>query len=272
MLDDKPPAVPPAGRGLYTGRLSTEGPLVLLKSALRSYEKSAHPHIPELHGWLDYFRNNPQAVDAQPGCLSTDEKRAIGGSIAAFQLGEYSEGHSLMKFARSFAETERADALVEITRMFIREEQNHALLLKDFMARNSIPTIKQTYTDTVFRKLRKRAGYELSITVLITAEIIALTYYRALRQATGHPYLKAICSKILADETAHVAYESTLIRFIRAKHSPLKRRLMRALHRLLLFGTIIVVWREHRKVLLRGGYPFSAFRRSCRGHFSGAGL
>ena len=46
-------------------------------------------------------------------------------------------------------------------------------------------------------------GCELSITVLITAEIIALVYYGALQRCTASGVLEAICARILDEEAAH---------------------------------------------------------------------
>jgi hypothetical protein len=106
--------------------------------------------------------------------LSDEERQCIQDSIAAFQLGEYSEGHNLLRFARAYAQRCGDDTLVQITRDFIKEEQRHALLLKRFMVAQSLEVIQRNWTDTMFRRLRRYVGYELPITVLIIAEIIAL--------------------------------------------------------------------------------------------------
>lgn len=79
-------------------------------------------------------------------------------------------------------------------------------MLKRFMQVHAIRTLKQSWTDTVLRTLRKDAGYEASITVLITAELIALFYYRALQVCTQSPVLVAIGKRILEEEAAHTRY------------------------------------------------------------------
>src|SRR5205085_5738703 len=119
-------------------------------------------------------------------------KRCVGKSIAAFQLGEQSEGKGLLKAADSFAQNTDNPYLSQITRLFIAEEQNHALLLRKFMELNGIPLLKHNWTDSIFRRLRKNVGFELSITALITAEIISVVYYDAMNNATKSHLLKRI--------------------------------------------------------------------------------
>ena len=223
--------------------------------------------LPDLERWLAYFKRN--AVDNDginwdvDNHLTDEEHGRIARSVAAFQLGEYSEGRGLMKFAKAYADEQGDRNLIEITRLFVSEEQNHAGLLETFMSQHDIPVIKKNWTDTVFRKLRKNVGYEISITILITAEIIALTYYRALAQCTGSVLLSSVCRKILNDEKAHVQYESGLINYIRSGHSPVRRGLVIAAHRFFYFGTLLVVYFEHRQVLRPGGYDLFGFWRSC---------
>jgi hypothetical protein len=223
--------------------------------------------------WRDYFEHNAITTNAEftpvlEEPLTTLEKKCIGKSIAAFQLGEYSEGRSLMGAARGFAERTENDCLVRITRLFIAEEQNHAMILGRFMTSQGIPLTKRNWTDDVFRALRKPVGFELSVTVLITAEIIALVYYQALKASTGSALLKRICTKILADESMHVAYESQLLNEIRSKHTSIHRITLRLLHTILFIGTTLVVYYDHRPVLNRGGYDLYTFVEAAWAEYS----
>ncbi len=225
-----------------------------------------------LKSWHDYFMENSSSSGDIPwndeDVLTAEEKGRIGKSIAAFQLGEYSEGRGLLKFAAEYAKREAGDHLIKITRLFIAEEQNHAMLLKRFMDRHGIELVKKNWTDTVFRRLRKNVGYELSITVLITAEIISMVYYRALKNCTGSRLLAKVCDKLLADEAAHVRYESELIIYMRNSRPALASRIIGLLHRILFLGTTLVVYLEHRAVLRGGGYNFLEFCTACQSEFS----
>jgi hypothetical protein len=226
-----------------------------------------------LGAWLSYFRNNclsPQSIAWETeDLLSSEEALLIRKSIAAFQLGEYSEGKGLLRSAAEYSKSFGNNLLSEITQLFVKEEQNHARLLKRFILSHNMSLLRKHWTDTVFRGLRKYFTYELSITVLITAEITALIYYRALKNCTGSKVLHSICDKILADERAHVKYESEMIRYIRGLKSNAYRRTISSLHRFLFLGTIMIVYFDHGKVLRKGGYSFTRFWESCWSEFSG---
>ena len=225
-----------------------------------------------LRAWLAYFEGNALSDNGIPweadDSISPEEIRLIGKSVAAFQLGEYSEGRGLLKAAGDFSAHFGDRVLHEITQLFIKEEQQHALLLKRFMLAHGIGLLKKQWTDTVFRRLRKLFGYELSVSVLITAEIIALVYYKALKDCTGSKILKAICDKILADENAHVRFESELLLYLRGLKSAPLRQAVNLSHRFLYAGTVTVVYLGHRKVLAAGGYGPLRFWKSCWLEFS----
>ncbi len=225
-----------------------------------------------LKPWHAYFSKNRYDIgdiswDAQDA-LTGDEKSCIEHSIAAFQLGEYSEGKGLLKSAARYAEKLDSEYLVPITKLFIAEEQNHALLLKRFMDIHNIALIKKNWTDAVFRRLRKNVGFELTITVLITAEIISLVYYRALKRATNSKVLTGICDKILADEGFHIKYESEMINYMRNSKPAAIKLVSAFLHQFLFSGTILIVYFNHKRVLRMGGYDLSDFWAACWSEFA----
>jgi hypothetical protein len=223
--------------------------------------------LDDLKDWHNYFVQNSENKGEfnwnGGGRLTPEERLRVGKSIAAFQLGEHSEGKGLMKAADAFAKRSGNAYLSDITRRFIAEEQNHALLLRRFMEENAIPLMKHNWTDSIFRRLRKNVGFEISVTVLITAEIISLVYYDGLKKATRSSLLQAICSKILCEERMHVQYESALLGLIRQRNSALRRALLPLMHRVLFIGTVLIVYVSHRKVLNRGRYDLPNFTAAC---------
>jgi hypothetical protein len=221
--------------------------------------------------WLEYFRWNAEEPDTFPWqsreTLGEGEADRIGKSLATFQLGENSEGSALSQFAREYGGRMGFAMLPEITDLFVKEERNHSALLGRFMDKHGIPRRTFDWTDSVFRRMRKPFGFEVSVSVLITAEIIALVYYRALREASSSRLLRSLCNKILEDEKAHVEYESALIRFAQESRGAWRSRFWRLAHKILFVGTVVVVYGEHRRVLDGGGYPFIAFFDACCGEF-----
>ena len=85
---------------------------------------------------------------------------------------------------------------------------------------NRIPRVRRGWTDSVFRWLRNVVGtLEISIGVLVTAEIIAKVYYPALREASGSVVLRAICDQIIRDERKHVEFQTEQLAGLRIGRS-----------------------------------------------------
>ena len=218
--------------------------------------------------WLEIFSQRaPNLVIHRPGrddWLSDEECRRIAASIATFQLGEQSEGRTLLHFAEKFAARRQLPALPAVTALFIKEEHHHAAQLKVFMQANGIPIKKRSWTDSIFRVLRKLAGFEAAVTVLVTAEMIGFVYYRALARATSSKCLKTICRTMCADESLHLRYETQLLMTLRGNRAPVHRRFVEFLHRVLLVVSAWVVFHDHRRVLRHAGYNARSFVRDCR--------
>ena len=155
-------------------------------------------------------------------------------------------------------------ALPAVTALFIKEEQHHAAQLREFMLANGIALKQRSWTDSIFRVLRKLAGFEAAVTVLVTAEMIGFVYYRALARATDSRCLKAICRGMCADESLHLRYETQLLMTLRGERGPLLRRLVERGHRTLLTVSALIVYFDHRRVLRHVGYGPRGFVRDCR--------
>lgn len=215
--------------------------------------------------WVEYFRTNSRSLLPIPwdqGAQVTDRQRdAIAVSIAEFQLGESSEGRHFIACARAYAAHSGDENYVAALGAFIAEEQRHARDLGRFMDLAGIPRAGHSWPDRIFRWLRRRAGLELSITVLVTAEIIARVYYAALRDATCSTVLRTLCRQILADEIRHVQFQAERLAILRRGRSRRTIAAAQVAHRLFLAGTCLVVWHKHRRAMRAGGYGFRRFWR-----------
>ena len=222
--------------------------------------------------WDDYFAQNERELLCIPwedGASVTDrEIAAIATSIQGFQLGESSEGFHLSKCAKIYSERANDAAYFDAMKRFIREEQRHARDLARFMDLAGIAAIKKTWPDAVFRKLRHLADLEVSISVLITAEIIAKVYYPALREATASPVLRTLCDQIIHDEGPHVEFQAQRLAILRKNRGRIALQIRHGLHRFLFYGTCLVVWYKHGKAFKAGGKGFWAFWQTCWQEFA----
>lgn len=226
----------------------------------------------DLQIWLNHFEHHaghPRLVPSDVRDHLTDAERGlIARSIATFQLGEQSQGSTLLRAARHFARIHQLPQLVRIMELFIQEEQRHAQLLRDFMEDHEIALKKAHWTEWAFRRARRLAGFELYLQVLICAELIGKVYYRALEAATGCQRLKVLCRILICEELAHVGFESQLLLALQASRPVPVRLLMRLAHRSLVAGSAAVVWATHRSVLRCAGYNLRTFLRSCLAQYA----
>ena len=213
--------------------------------------------------WLGYYRQNADAKDAIPweagAELTDDERQAIAASVQGFQLGESSEGRHLYQCAEAWGSRNDDSDYAPCIGLFIAEEQRHARDLGRFMDLNGIPRIRKALSDTAFRSLRRVAGLEVSIEVLVTAEVIAQVYYAALREATSSQVLRALCDRILRDEEEHVRFQSERLALVAKDYGYLRLALRRAGQRGLMMATLFIVWAAHRRAYRAGGYTFGRF-------------
>lgn len=214
--------------------------------------------------WREYFERNATSAVALPWELGADLDRqarlVVSRSIQEFQRGESSEGKHLYHYAERYAtETGDHDYLLAL-RLFIAEEHRHARDLARFLQLNGIPLVRHTFADSVFRRLRNLfRSLEVSIAVLVTAEIFAQVYYAALQRATASTVLRRLCERILLDEERHVQFQTWQLARLRARRSGVHRHFARLLQRFLFLGTCFVVWNGHRRALRAGGDTFRSF-------------
>jgi len=221
----------------------------------------------KLHTWLAHFSARRQCSALLPWddayLLSAAEKARIAASIQQFQLGEGSDGSGLFRRAQASPLAKLDAGFLPALELFIAEEQRHSRHLEAFMTRQGIPCLRKHWIDHVFRRVRKLAGLELCLHVLVTAEIVAVPYYSALLEATASPLLKAICVQILQDEADHLRYQAENLARLRALRQPFSRRAEVFLWRMFMLATLQVVWRHHAKVLRADGRGYRAFIGHC---------
>jgi hypothetical protein len=228
--------------------------------------------IEQSRTWINHFLRNTAADHRlrwdDSYRLSEHERGVIERSIQQFQLGEGSHGRRLLKRGFSYSAQARDPYFTRALYLFIQEEQRHSAHLLRFMEQQGIRAVSKHWVDSVFRRLRGLAGLELSLRVLVTAEIIAVPYYRALGRATKSSLLRALSARILVDEAAHLRFQASMLRRVASMRFALPARMVARLHRLFLIATVCVVWREHRGVFEEAGYCFRRLLRESLSEFA----
>jgi hypothetical protein len=213
--------------------------------------------------WIHYFQRNRENLMPieweNVYRLSAYEKAAILASIQEFQLGESSEGRNLIEAARRYADRTGDVQYVPALQWFIQEEQRHARDLGRFMMQQGLPLAQSHWVDSIFRFLRRTFNLEVSVVVLLTAEIIAVAYYKALHDATASPVLRGLCRQILRDESQHLRFQIDTLTHLRQGRSALALFVAGILQRILFIGTLLVVWSGNHRVYRAGRVSWGQF-------------
>ncbi|MGI5166034.1 ferritin-like domain-containing protein [Spirillospora sp. CA-253888] len=124
---------------------------------------------------------------------------AVLRSLQKFQAGESGDGANLIRKAG-------AGDYGVAARLFVAEELNHARMLALLLEAAGAPTIDGHWSDAVFVRLRRALGLRTELAVLLIAEVVALVYYRVLRDGSGDALARDVAARVLDDERRHVPF------------------------------------------------------------------
>jgi hypothetical protein len=164
---------------------------------------------------------------------------AVVRSIQRFQVGEDGDGANLISKA---GDGDYGAAV----RLFVDEEREHARLLALLLRAAGSTTITAHWSDAVFVRVRRAFGLRLELLVLLIAEVVALGYYRTLRDGTVDPLAAEVARRLLADERRHVPFHCDRLRG--GLPRPV-RSAMVLLWRAAATGTAVVVAADHGRAL-----------------------
>lgn len=214
--------------------------------------------------WLRHFEKNDERrllpdFTKEPD-LTEEEALLIFPSVQAFQMGERSDGVHLMKEVRRYVDQSGDHTYLECMKWFIREENWHSAYLKQYLNCYRVPDMKVSVLDQCFRELRHFGGLKGEIIVLVTAEIVSLSYYRALAACVNSPALKQICRQMLLDELPHIIFQAQTLKKLGFGF----RDELAAVG--LMESVIAATWAAFHKVFVRGGYSLESYAKECLGY------
>ncbi len=208
--------------------------------------------------WLAYFHGRAgRELDARVAAPFVDRpgREAVARSIERFELGESGDGANLKRLAGQVGNP----AYTRAIELFVAEEGQHARWLGILRERFGGERLESHWSDSAFVALRHVGGLRREICVLLTAELIALSYYRVLPRAYEDPMLEAACARILLDERGHVAFHrATLSREFARMPAPARTAAVLC-WRAFVAATAKVVAFDHRQVLALAGVSRAEF-------------
>ena len=208
--------------------------------------------------WLEYFeRRHGQDLEAPYDAPFAElaGRGHVAASIARFELGESGDGANLRRLAAATGDEAYARAI----ELFVAEEGQHARWLGILRERFGGVKLDSHWSDSAFVVLRHIGGLRREICVLLTAEVIALSYYRVLPLAYADPVLRAACDRILLDERGHVAFHRAKLSHEFASMPGPARTAAILAWRGFVAATARVVAFDHRHVLALAGVSRAEF-------------
>jgi hypothetical protein len=193
--------------------------------------------------FTDHARRRASRVPERP--LGGRLDRSLIRSIQRFQAGEDGDGTGLIAAAARAGDP----VYLAAVRLFVAEEQSHAAQLADVLRYAGAAPIGGHWTDTVFVLVRRAGGLRLELLTLMLAEVVALRYYRALRDGSGDAYVSGVAARILADEQRHVPFHLDRLRQGFAGTPRAGRVAAAGGWSVLMLGAVLVVALDHGRAL-----------------------
>jgi len=217
--------------------------------------------------WLAYFqhnRTNRHTIPWELGItVEPHQRNPLIRSLQRFQVGESGEGLHLKKGA---ARTGDPDYQATID-LFIAEEQEHARLLGKALDALQADRLTWHWSDAAFIMLRRMMGLHLELMVLLMAEMIALRYYRLLRDGTLDPVLRALGRQFLDDEVGHVGFHGDYLqRVFGSRWLPVRLVICGVWWLAYSFVSLVVAF-DHRQVIRAMGVSPRTFLHDCAAIF-----
>lgn len=202
-----------------------------------------------------------------PGRLPASLRGIVGPSVAQFELGESSEATSLKAKVARYVRRGGDRHYQTAMDWFIHEENRHARMLGRWMDIEGLPKLKAHPADWFFRQFRRWVPLRYSLMILVSAEMLAVGYYQALRDIGPSTILATISRQILLDEDRHLHFQAMAIRTLLGKAGNLRLRLERAFARLLLEAATDVLWFHHGRFFQEAGWRYGDLRACAQAQF-----
>ncbi|MCC9309799.1 ferritin-like domain-containing protein [Kitasatospora sp. RB6PN24] len=185
-------------------------------------------------------------------------------SLQKFQVGEDGDGRNLIGKADQAGDPHYTAAV----RLFVDEERNHARLLARLLETAGVATLTGHWSDRIFMRVRRLLGLRLELMVLMTAELIAVEYYRDLRDGIADPLTREVSARILRDEQRHIPFHTRRLRGSITELPAVLRPSAVAGWRLLLLAAALFVAVDHGPALhslraSRTGFVLGVMRASA---------
>ncbi|MEM7675565.1 MAG: ferritin-like domain-containing protein [Myxococcota bacterium] len=165
--------------------------------------------------WRRYFEGNrhpaPLEIDAAGIPVDTILRRCLAKTFSIFQLGEAGEGRIAKEAWRFKSSTVDDHWRVALTH-WVREEGRHGRLLGDCARALGGKPLSKNWTNTLLIFGRRLLGIRLKLLVVLSAEVIGITFYGLLARALPGSSIQRALQTIALDEEKHLEFHALFFR------------------------------------------------------------
>jgi hypothetical protein len=199
--------------------------------------------------WLAYFEKNRlhrRPIPWERGVqIETNLRTPVIRSLQRFQVGEQGDGKHLREAAAAIKNPHYSATI----NLFVQEEQEHSSMLAGLIRALDGNLLNFHWSDICFVLVRRLSGLRVELFTLLAAEIIAQVYYRILYDGFADLVFRDVCTQILHDEDAHVAFHCDYLYTEIKAFSPSIRWLVSTLWRTFFSLVCLVVACDHFSLL-----------------------
>ncbi|MEZ4452282.1 MAG: hypothetical protein R3B09_22640 [Nannocystaceae bacterium] len=164
--------------------------------------------------WKEIFR--ARALRPFPSIDTCDEipaswRAPLAASLAKFQVGEAGEG----RIAHQVAHVRLAaidDDYRAALRLFVKEEGRHARILAAILRAQGGELLRSTWSERLFVRGRRLAGFRLKILVLLAAEVLGIGFYGLCAAHLPDGPTRRALLEIAGDEASHLDFHVDFFR------------------------------------------------------------
>lgn len=233
-------------------------------AAYGDYLRESSGFMANASTWVFYFEKNAMERSepdwSLPVVCEECLRPILAESLSHFQLGESGDGGFLFRKLPQEADSDYLRCL----EFFVREEQEHARLLKELVQRFGGKLLNSHWTDTLFCLIRRMLTFSWEIQILLTAEIIGTAYYKLVGEKCSDPILKQVCQLIEQDEVKHLQFHQDHFIGMQASDSAMVRRLWNGQFTVIGFLVAHVAWIDHGRCLKALGASRQQFLQEIR--------
>jgi len=204
--------------------------------------------------WLCYFLHNrhvrarvePSQGDASDSPLLDALARVANTQVAVAGANRRTAERAARKCADD-------PAYVQSLRLFVKEQQYHAALLREAAPSRDRTSLTWRIAHALTDGLRQLLTLRFELAVLMLNQIVLLTLARVIASATSDATLRAIAEQIARDTRGHVAFHGERLTTEFADFNFVRRNLRRFRLRVMCAVALVLAAVQYRRLLRAAG-------------------